>query len=290
LSFLGVWSLDQAQLWFSEIQTENLKITLKVRDVLHHEETPYQDLMILDTFEFGRALILDGIIQTTERDEFIYHEAIVHIPMFTHPAPRRVLVVGGGDGGALREVLRHPSVEEAVQVEIDDRVIEACRRFLPGLAGSFDHPKARVVIGDGIRFVDEAREEYDVIIIDSTEPVGPAVGLFTAEFYQAVARALRPDGLFVAQTESPFVSRKKISRVNRMVRGCFSQAHFYLADVPTYPGGLWGFTMGSHRHSPLEVPPERFTSMEGLRYYSPDMHRRAFILPPFVQTMLEQAD
>lgn len=271
-------------LWFEEKHTPNLTIGLKVRATLHREKTPFQDLAVIDTFQFGRALILDGVIQTTEGDEFVYHEMITHVPLFTHPDPRRVLVIGGGDGGTVREILKHPGVERVTLVEIDRRVIEVSRELLPGISGRLDDPRVEIVIGDGIEYTARAEGEFDVIIVDSTDPVGPAVGLFAADFYRSVFRALRPDGLFVAQTESPFINEDLIRRVLGDVRGIFPLVRMYTADVPTYPCGLWSFTLGSRRYDPLDVAPERFFSIE-TRYYTPEVHRRAFMLPRFVAAL-----
>ncbi|MCL6450472.1 MAG: polyamine aminopropyltransferase [Acetobacteraceae bacterium] len=277
------------ELWFKEEQTPHLGIVLRVKETLLRKRSGFQDIAVLDTLQYGRALVLDGIIQTTEGDEFAYHEMLVHVPLLTHPEPRRVLIVGGGDGGAVREVLRHPQVESVFLVEIDREVVEASRRFLPGLSCALDDPRVTVVYQDGAEFVAGAQGEFDVILVDSTDPVGPAVPLFRGPFYSAVARALRPDGLVVAQTESPFVNGPVISQVFGEVRQRFPVARVYLACVPTYPGGMWTFTLGSLRYDPLgpdtglgrgrPVP-------SGLRYYSAQIHAAAFALPPFVAPLL----
>lgn len=273
-------------LWFTELQTPALAISCRVKQTLHWEKTPYQELAVLDTEPFGRMLTLDGVIQTTVGDEFVYHEMITWVALATHPQPRKVLIIGGGDGGALREVVKHPAVEEATLVEIDRRVVEVCRQYLPEIGSAFDNPKARILYEDGIAHVREHGDTYDVIIVDSTDPVGPAVGLFSAAFYKDVYAALRPDGLFVAQTESPFFNRDLLQRVYRDVAAIFPVCRVYLASVPTYPGGLWTFTMGSKRYDPVAVEPQVPAGVT-TRYYNPPVHRAAFALPNFVLELLD---
>ncbi|MGB9887478.1 MAG: polyamine aminopropyltransferase [Moorellales bacterium] len=272
-------------LWFTELQTPTVAISCRVKQTLHWEKTPYQELAVLDTEPFGRMLTLDGVIQTTVGDEFVYHEMITWVVLSTHPHPQRVLIIGGGDGGALREVLKHPEVESATLVEIDRRVTEVCRQYLPEIAGAFNDPRATVLFEDGILHVQEHPAAYDVIIIDSTDPVGPAEGLFSAEFYRNAYRALRDDGVFVAQTESPFFNRDLLARIYRDVSGVFPVCRLYLAPVPTYPGGLWTFTVGSKRFDPAVVEP-RMPQGVTTRYYNPAVHRAAFALPNFVRELI----
>jgi len=273
-------------LWFTELQTPTLALSCKVKETLHREKTPYQELAVLDTEPFGRMLTLDGVIQTTVGDEFVYHEMITWVALHTHPCPRRVLIIGGGDGGALREVLKHPAVESATLVEIDRRVAEVSRQYLPEIALALDDPRAQIRYEDGIVHVREHPAAYDVIIVDSTDPVGPAEGLFAATFYEDVHRALREDGLFVAQTESPFFNQDLLGRIYRAVSRVFALCRVYLACVPTYPGGLWSFTLGSKVYDPLAVEPE-MSRGAATRYYNPAVHRAAFALPNFVRELLD---
>ncbi|MFS8523849.1 MAG: polyamine aminopropyltransferase [Limnochordales bacterium] len=277
------------ELWFTELQTPAVGITCKTSRTLIEEHTGYQHLAIIETEQFGRMLVLDGMVQTTERDEFVYHEMLVHVALNTHPNPRRVVVIGGGDGGTIREVLKHPSVEEAVLAEIDGRVVEACRQFLPSISGALSDPRVTVKIGDGVQHIREAREEYDVVLIDSTEPVGAAVGLFSPEFYADVRKALRPGGIMVAQTESPFFNQDLIRRTQAGIRASFPVTRLYLASVPTYPSGLWSFTLGSLTHDPLQVDPAAIKDMP-TKYYNRDVHFGAFQLPTFVRQLVESAD
>jgi len=271
-------------LWFTERQKPGVGITCKVLRTLHREISPFQEIAVLDTEQFGRVLVLDGMIQTTIFDEFVYHEMLAHVPLNTHPAPRDVLIIGGGDGGTAREVLRHPQIEKITLVEIDRRVVEICSHFLPELASSFDHPKVKVHFEDGAEYVQKKEVSYDVILVDAPEPVGRAARLFSSEFYQAIFQALRPDGLFVAQTESPFFNQDLITSVYQEVNRIFPITKLYLAVVPTYPSGFWSFTLGSKRFDP-EMLSEDYYFSQAFRYYTPEIHQAAFKLPPFVHAL-----
>ncbi|GGH87014.1 spermidine synthase [Pullulanibacillus pueri] len=272
------------ELWYTEKQTENYGITAKIKRSLATEETPYQKLDMLETEEFGNMLTLDGMVMTTERDEFVYHEMVAHVPLFTHPHPKHVLVVGGGDGGVIREVVKHPEVEKVTLVEIDGSVIEHSKKFLPTIASAFDDPKVEVIVGDGFMHIAESREAYDVIMVDSTEPVGPAVKLFEKGFYEGLSRALKEDGLFIAQTDNPWFKADLIRQVYSDVKEIFPITRLYTANVPTYPSGLWTFTMGSKKHDPLEVNEARFHDIE-TKYYTKALHKAAFVLPKFVEDL-----
>ncbi|AFV11210.1 spermidine synthase SpeE [Thermacetogenium phaeum DSM 12270] len=274
------------ELWFTEKQTPALGITCKVLQTLHREKTPFQEIAVLDTEQYGRMLVLNGMVQLTIGDEFIYHEMLAHVPLHSHPAPRHVLIVGGGDGGTAREVLRHPQVEKVTLVEIDRRVVDVSRHFLPEVSCSFDDQRMEVLFEDGVTYLLGRQAEYDIILVDAPEPIGQAARLFSREFYEGVLRALRPDGIFAAQTESPFVNSDLIARVYREVRGIFPMARLYLAPVPTYPSGLWSFTIGSKHYDP-ELP-LRESGLEGsLRYYNAGVHKAAFQLPNFVRKLLD---
>lgn len=274
------------EVWFTELQTRNTAYKVRVIRTLHYEKSRFQEILVIDTYEYGRLLALDGAIQTTVADEFIYHEMIAHVPLFTHPDAKRVLVVGGGDGGTVREVLKHPSVERVVLCEIDERVIEVSKRYLPEISARLDDPKVTIVCEDGIEYVGGRENEFDVIIIDSSDPIGPAVGLFSSEFYASVHRALKPDGLFVAQTESPFFNRDFIRKVFSSVKDIFPIARLYVAPVPTYPGGFWSFTLGSKTYDPIAVEDESIGDFHG-RYYTKDVHKAAFMLPQHVLELIK---
>lgn len=275
------------ELWYTEKQTPDLGITCKIRKTLRTEKTPFQDLAVIETVQFGPMLVLDGMVMTTEKDEFVYHEMISHVALSTHPNPKNVLVVGGGDGGAIREILKHPSVERAVLAEIDGAVIEASKTFLPGIASGLDDPRVDVQVTDGIAYVREHPGEFDVILIDSTEPVGPAVGLFAQEFYQDVYKALSEEGLMVAQSESPFINHDLIRAVQKSLRSVFPLVRLYTCSIPTYPTGLWSFSLASKIHDPLKVDKSRIPQME-TKYYNAEVHYGCFALPNFVQELTEE--
>lgn len=274
------------ELWFTEKQTEHFGITAKVRQTYHTEKTDFQQLDMIETVQFGNMLVLDGMVMTTEKDEFVYHEMVTHPALFTHPHPKKVLVVGGGDGGAIREVLKHPSVEKAVLVEIDGKVIETAKKYLPSIAGKLTDPRVEVLVDDGFMHIVKAKNQYDVIMVDSTEPVGPAVKLFERGFYQGIYEALTEEGIFVAQTDNPWFKGDLIRKVFQDVKEIFPVTRLYTANVPTYPSGLWTFTMGSKKHDPLQVRAESVREIE-TKYYTPQLHHAAFVLPRFVEDLLK---
>lgn len=280
------------ELFLTENQTEDMRLSVRATRVLHHEKTPYQELIVVETPQWGRLMALDGFFQTCDRDEFVYHEMGAHVPMFTHPDPKRVLIIGGGDGGMAREVVRHPGVEHVDLVEIDERVVECCKKYFPQIAVALSgNPKVHVHIADGIQWVQGHEAEYDVVIIDSSEPIGPGEGLFTANFYASVHRCLTGDGILVAQTESPWVNAQVIQRAYRGIRQSFPITRLYTCAVPTYPTGLWTFTLGSKRYDPLLAEPEkRIADVGDLRYYTPGVHHAAFQLPVFVAQLLAEVD
>jgi spermidine synthase len=268
------------ELVFAELARSGFQQRFQLRASLWEGRSAFQHVEIVDTVSFGRALILDDALQTTEADEFLYHEPLVQIPLLAHPHPRRVLIVGGGDGGALRHVLMHETVEKAVQVEIDELVVTACQEWLPGLAnGAFRHPRAQLIIGDGLAYLRDVSEPFDVILVDSTDPVGPAEGLISEEFYRLAAGALSADGIFVMQTGSPLLMRDELDAAASRMRSVFPIVKTYLGHVPSYPGVLWSWTAGSATLDP-SVP--RRSPPDGLRYYTPDVHRAAFALPGYL--------
>jgi spermidine synthase len=272
----------EMELWYTEKQTENFGITMKITETLHSEKTEIQQLDIVHTKQLGRMLLLDGMVMTTDQDEFVYHEMITHVALNTHPNPKKVLVVGGGDGGAIREIVKHPSVEKAVLAEIDGGVIEACKKFFPQIASELSgNPRVDVKVIDGIKHIHESKGEYDVIMVDSTEPIGPAVGLFEKGFYQGIYDALSPDGIMVAQTESPWFNRDLIKRVFKDLKSIFPVTRLYTASIPTYPSGLWSFTIASKQYDPLEVDASRIKDLD-TKYYTPELHHSVFNLPKFV--------
>ncbi len=273
------------EVWFTEDQTENLRISCRVKEVLFSGQSPFQQVAVLDTVEFGRMLVLDNIIQTNVKDEFVYHEMISHVGLNTLPNPEKVLVIGGGDGGTVREIVKHDRVKQVVLVEIDQMVIDVAKKFLPELSAGFGDPRVQILVEDGIKHVKENKNAYDMIIVDSTDPIGPAVGLFSEEFYRDIYESLREDGLFVAQTESPFFNRELIARITATINEIFPVTRLFQAVVSTYPGGYWTFTMGSKKYDPLAVDIDKLPKLD-TKWYSPEIHRAAFTLQPFVKELL----
>jgi spermidine synthase len=276
-----------AEDWFLEKHTPHAGLTLAVGGRLLDTRSPFQRIEVLDTLEYGRMLLLDGCVMLTDRDEHVYHEMIVHPPLLLHPAPRRVLIVGGGDGGSVREVLRHAPVERVTLVEIDAAVIATARRFFPALTSGLDDPRCEVVCRDGFDFLDENPAAFDVILVDSIDPVGEGAKLFTATFYEKVRAALREGGIAVLQTESPFYSTDVLVGVCRKLRALFSHVAPYLAHVPTYPSGLWSFTFASHGVDPLAARlREQPAFLADLKYFNPALCRAAFVLPTYLARRL----
>lgn len=272
------------ELWFTEKQTDSFGITAKVNKTLHTEKTQYQKLDMIQTKEFGNMLVLDGMVMTTEKDEFVYHEMVTHPVLFTHPNPKNVLVVGGGDGGAIREVLKHPEVEKAVLVEIDGKVIEYSKKYLPNIAGKLEDERVEVLVDDGFMHIHKNKNQYDVIMVDSTEPVGPAAPLFERGFYQGIYEALKKDGIFVAQTDNPWFKPELINKVFKDVKEIFPITKLYICNIPTYPSGMWTFTIGSKEYDPETVDITKTPSIE-TKYYSPQIHKACFVLPKFVELL-----
>jgi spermidine synthase len=260
----------------------------RIEKMLHEVRTEHQHLVIFQNPRMGRVMALDGVIQTTEADEFIYHEMLTHVPLLAHGAAKRVLIIGGGDGGMLREVSKHHGVEHITMVEIDATVVDMCKQYLPDHSkGAFDDPRLNLVIDDGMRFVATTEEKFDVIISDSTDPIGPGEVLFSENFYEACRRCLNDDGILVTQNGTPFMQLGEVKTTAGRLRGLFPDWHFYQAAVPTYIGGsmtfAWGATNTAYRKVPLETLRQRFHG-SGIvtRYYNPEIHLGAFALPQYV--------
>lgn len=277
---------------FSETLYDAYGQEFRVDEVLHEVKTDHQHLLIFRNAAFGRVLALDGIVQTTENDEFIYHEMMTHVPLLAHGAVRDVLIVGGGDGGMLREVCRHSAVKRITQVEIDRAVIDMCRKYLPGHSrGAFDDPRVQIVIGDGFEFVRNADQRFDVIISDSTDPIGPGETLFTDSFYAACRESLNPGGILVTQNGVPFHQMDEVKNTADLLKTIFADWHFYTAAVPSYVGGAmtfaWATDEPEHRHADLETLRDRFHKAAlDCRYYNPEIHFAAFALPTYVLAAL----
>lgn len=275
--------------WFTEKHTPTRGLTFEVEKHLYQEKSPYQILDVVSTPDFGLMMLLDGVIMVTERDEFVYHEMLTHPALFTHPNPKKVLIIGGGDGGTLLQVLRHPTVEKAVLVEIDEMVVNASKKYFPFLAEAFDHPNAEVRIEDGIAYVIRSHNEFDVILIDSTDPVGAAEGLFHKDFYNDCCNALKSDGILAIQSESPWIPQlqKVIKHANHDLKSIFPIVMPYTAAIQTYQAGLWLFQLASKRYHPLQgINPDRYADFE-FKYYNQELHKGCFALPQFVNDLMK---
>jgi len=275
-------------LWFTELHGKTSGITIKIKKILKSIETQYQKLDVFETEDYGRLLTLDNLVMTTERDEFIYHEMLAHIPMFSHNNPENVLIIGGGDGGTLREVLKHKTVKNVDMVEIDKEVVNASKEFFPTLSVGFDNPRTNLKFVDGVEFVRNKEDIYDVIIIDSTDPIGPGKVLFTEEFYKNCYKALKKNGIFVSQTESPFHNPEWVQDIYSELKKVFPIVKAYKAEIPTYPSGIWTFSFCSENIDPIE----NFQKIKygdynlKLKYYNDEIHKGAFALPNFVKELI----
>lgn len=275
--------------WFTEEDAGATRLGMRVRKRLHSERSTYQEIAVYDTAFFGRVLTLEGCVMFTERDEFVYHEMLAHVPLVSMEAPEQVLVIGGGDCGILREALKHPSVTHAVQCEIDRRVTEVCAEHFPWVDAVRRDPRTDLVFEDGVAYIERHRGAFDLIVVDSTDPVGPAVGLFQREFYEKVAAALKPGGVMVAQTESPHWCAGMVGDIYREVRSAFTDVYAYMGYIPTYPSGSWCWAYASNGRMPLEFhdAPRAAAVTESCLYYNPAVHRAAFALPTFAARAIE---
>ncbi len=275
------------ELWVTEYQTPAIGFSCKSTETLRVEKTDFQHLAVVNTEQFGRMLLLDGMVMTTEKDEFVYHEMISLVACNSHPRPENVLIIGGGDGGTLREVVRHPAVKQGTLVEIDERVVQAARDFFPSISCALDDVKSRVLIEDGIKYVQEHENCYDIVIVDSTDPVGPAVELFSQSFYANVYRVLKEDGMLVVQSDSPYYHPDVVRMAFNGINSTFPITKLYLANIPTYPSGLWSFTIGSKQYDPETLAHHH---EQGCRYYTSRLHQAAFQLPVLVQKIIANGD
>lgn len=280
--------------WLDARDSDTLMIRHRVVNSVHKERSAYQEIEVIDTVDFGRMLLLDGIIQTSVRDEFIYHEMLAHVPLFVHPNPKRVLIIGGGDGGILRETLRHKSIQKVTMVEIDRSVVDMCLRYMPSIPQkAFDDKRTDLVIADGAKFVAETKDRYDVIIVDSTDPIGPGEVLFTEEFYRNCRRCLTDGGILVNQNGVPFMQPDEVAMTYWRRKKSFKDVGFYLAAVPSYYGGFmtlgWATNNKKLRETTLATLTKRFKAARlKTKYYTPEVHRGAFALPQFIQGYIKQ--
>ncbi|EDZ48444.1 spermidine synthase [Rhodobacterales bacterium Y4I] len=277
--------------WVTESLHAHYAQRLRVDEMLYDSNTEHQRLKVFQNGQFGRILTLDDVVQTTEGDNFIYHEMLTHVPILAHGNAKRVLIIGGGDGGMAREALRHTSVEHVTMVEIDGGVVDFSKEYLPMLSdGAFDDPRLNLVINDGAVFMKENTEKFDVIIVDSTDPIGPGEVLFTDTFYGHAARSLTEDGIIVTQNGVPFMQGEELTGTLRAFQALFADASCYMATVPTYAGGPmafgWGSRSGKARNVSLEDLEARFAAAGiDTGYYNPEVHKAAFALPNYVKKL-----
>lgn len=280
------------ELWFSEFHSMDFKVDFRIRKQLYGQYSDYQHIQVFDTYEFGRMLVMDNIVMLTEKDEFIYHEMITHVPMAVHPNVKRALIIGGGDGGTLRELCRYNDLEEIVMVEIDRLVVDVAKEYLPTVAKSFDDPRVTLLFEDGLRYVRRCRDLFDVIIVDSTDPFGPGESLFTKEFYGNCSHALRDGGILVNQHEGTFYYNDAIEAAStfKKTSPIFKNTFCYQAHIPIYPAGHWLFGFMSDRYHPLDDFDADRWNARGIKtnYYNTELHRGAFALPNYVYRLLHE--
>lgn len=277
-------------LWFTENHTENVRFSFKIKKQLYSEKSYYQQIDVFDTFEFGRVLALDGYLMLTEKDEYIYHEMVTHVPMAVNPEIKRVLIIGAGDGGTLREICRYKHIEKIDMVEIDEQVVSVCKEFLPQTACCFDDQRLNLHIADGLKFVRQKSNEYDLIIVDSTDPFGPGEGLFTKEFYGNCFKALTDKGILINQHESTYYDSyvDMVKRTHKRIGSCFPVAMVYQTHIPTYPSGQWLFGFASKNLHPIhDLKEEKWKEFDlKTKYYNTALHKGCFALPNDVMEVL----
>jgi spermidine synthase len=281
------------ELWFTENHAPSVRFSIKIKKQIFSQKSDFQQVDIFETFEFGKMLVIDGIVMVTEKDEFVYHEMLVHTPMAVAPDIKDVLVIGGGDGGTIRELTRYPNIRHIDFVEIDNVVIEACREHLTQTSCAMGDPRVDIQICDGIAYVKNTADRYDLILIDSTDPIGPGEGLFSLDFYKDCKRILNKAGIMVNQNESPYyeMNRREMIRATSKLKSLFAKVNVYQFFVPTYPSGHWMFGFASDQYDPVKDIKEDDWNALGFatKYYNTDIHKASFVLPEYVRELIEKA-
>lgn len=281
------------ELWYTEQHTDNVRFSIKVDKPLYTDQSEFQRIDVFHSREFGNFFTLDGLMMVTEKDEFIYHDMIVHVPMATNLKIKNVLVIGAGDGGTVRELTRYSTIEKIDMVEIDKMVVDVCREYFPQTACKLDDPRVQLYFEDGLKFVRSKENTYDLIIVDSTDPFGPGEGLFTKEFYGNCYKALKEDGILVNQHESPYYQEyaKSMQRAHKRIRELFPVCRVYQAHIPSYPSGHWLFGFASKTYDPLTDIDELAWNKLGIKtkYYNTEIHKGCFALPNYVLELLVNA-
>ena len=280
------------ELWYTENHSDNVKFSVKIKEHLYHHKSKYQEIDFFLSEEFGKIFTLDGLIMVTEKDEFIYHEMISHVPMAVNPNIKKVLVIGGGDGGTVRELTRYNGIERIDLVDIDEMVIKSCQKHLPLTSSRLNDKRVNLIIDDGVSFIKNKKKEYDLIIIDSTDPIGPGEGLFTKSFYIDCYSALDKEGILINQHESPYydMDRKNMNRAHQRIKDIFEIAEVYQFHMPTYPSGHWLFGFASKKYHPLKDLNRKdwLKNQLDTKYYNLDLHIGAFALPTYVKNALKE--
>lgn len=271
-------SEENGDLWLTEDERENLKISYRIKEIVYEEKSPFQHIMILNSYDFGRMLVLDGVVQTTSVDGHIYNEMITHVPLNIHPNVKKVLIIGGGDCGAAKEVCKYPLIEQIDMVEIDEKVVQASKSYLPAVSGNLSDQRVHFIFDDGVKFVQNKEKEYDLIIVDSSDPIGPAAVLFEKDFYQSIGKALKDDGIMVCQSQSPIFHQTIMRQTYKHIGEIFKEVMMYTAVVPTYPGGLWSFTIGSKKYKNILEFQQKDT-----KYVNEEVAKSSFSLPNFMK-------
>lgn len=279
--------------WHFQFNTDHTVLGLEYEAKVFEKTSQFQKVEVLETPDYGTVMLIDDLIMVTDKDAFVYHEMMVHVPMAVHPNAKEVLVIGGGDGGTVTELVRYPGLERIVEVEIDQVVVEAARKYFPQLSKGYDDPRVQLIINDGVKYMREApSQSFDLILIDSTDPIGPGEGLFSFEFYRDCRRVLKPDGILINQSESPYFPKqaRELQRAAAKLRQVFRKHFVYQMFIPTYESGQWLLGFASDTRDPLKFNDSEWLQL-GLEthYYSPQVHRSAFVLPPFVQRLLDSA-
>jgi len=279
---------DLWNVWYSELHDGQSGLTIKVNRIVESKQSNFQRIDVLETKDFGRMLVLYGSLMVCDRDNNAYNEMLAHVPLFSHAAPNDVLIIGGGDCGCLTEVLKHPEVGRCTMCEIDEQVVEISKKYFPDLTAGTADPRARLVFEDGKKYVEESTEKYDLILLDLSDPVGPAADLFQKAFHQKVYDTLNDDGIMVAQSESPYYNAKTVGMMYKNLREVFPIVRMYTCFMPIYPSGFWSFALCSKKYDPItDFDQARYNELRLVtKYYNDETHRGAFALPQFVRTLI----
>lgn len=282
------------EMWFHDEHTDNVKLAIRVDYQVFSAQSEIQRIDVLESKEFGKILVVDGDLMLTEKDEFIYHETISHVPMAVHPQVERILVIGGGDGGVVRELAKYDTVEQIDVVEADPLLVEVCRKYFPQMACSLNDPRVHIYHEDGLRFIRSKSDAYDLIIIDSPNPFGAGEGLFTKEFYGNCFNALHEDGIMINQHESPFYKEEafQCQRMHKRIVESFPISRIYQAHIPSYPSGHWLFGFASKRYHPIHDMDGIQWKLRGIqtKYYLPRLHEGVFALPAYVEELVQDVE